>query len=442
MEVKKVKLSALRLNDGNPRIIKDYKFQKLVKSILTFPEMLQLREIVTDEAMMVLGGNMRLRALQHIAQMTEQELQQQLKSYGKEDLTDYWMAWHDSPMENVKIARGLTDEQKKEFIAKDNVSYGEWDWDMLANEWDMEDLKDWGVDIPVDWGTSNTSSASSEKSDDEIYEEKKREFEERMAAGENVEEDEEYQEFLKKFEAKKTTDDCYTPELIYDAVVEWVEKEYGVKRKDFVRPFYPGGDYKNYEYPKGSIVVDNPPFSILAEILQFYDKNDIKFFLFAPSLTLFSSSSSSCTAICICAGIIYANGAGVSTSFLTNLGDRSIRFRSAPDLYNALDVANTENLKQMRKELPKYTYPDHIVTSTFVGRMSKYGVDFSVRVNESEPISALDHQKKEGKAIYGKGYLISEKAAAEKAAAEKAAATRWQLSDKEWEIIKRLSKTK
>ena len=84
MEVKKVKLSALKLNDGNPRIIKDFKFHQLVKSLLTFPEMLKLREIVTDEAMMVLGGNMRLRALQHIAHMTEQELRQQLKSYGKE----------------------------------------------------------------------------------------------------------------------------------------------------------------------------------------------------------------------------------------------------------------------------------------------------------------------------------------------------------------------
>lgn len=152
MEVKKVKLSALRLNDGNPRIIKDFKFQKLVKSILTFPEMLQLREIVTDEAMMVLGGNMRLRALQHIAKMTELELTQQLKQYGREDLEEYWIAWHDCPMESVKIARGLTDEQKKEFIAKDNVAYGEWDWDMLANEWDIEDLKDWGVDVPIDWG--------------------------------------------------------------------------------------------------------------------------------------------------------------------------------------------------------------------------------------------------------------------------------------------------
>lgn len=145
-------LKALRLNDGNPRIIKDYKFQKLVKSILTFPEMLALREVVVDETMTVLGGNMRLRALQHIAQMSEQELRQQLKQFGAEQNTDYWVAWHDRPTADVKIARGLTDEQKKEFIVKDNVGYGEWDWDMLANEWDVEDLSDWGVDLPIDWG--------------------------------------------------------------------------------------------------------------------------------------------------------------------------------------------------------------------------------------------------------------------------------------------------
>lgn len=149
---KKVPLAALRLNDGNPRIIKDYKFQKLVKSILTFPEMLSLREIVADETMSVLGGNMRLRAMLHIAQMTEQELSQTLRQYGAERHIDYWMAWHDKPMADVKVAEGLSDEQKKEFIVKDNVGYGEWDWDMLANEWDVEELSDWGVDLPIDWG--------------------------------------------------------------------------------------------------------------------------------------------------------------------------------------------------------------------------------------------------------------------------------------------------
>lgn len=168
MEAKKIKISALRLNDDNPRIIKDHKFQKLVKSILTFPEMLSLREIVADETMSVLGGNMRLRAMLHIAQMTEQELSQTLRQYGAERHTDYWLAWHDKPMAEVKVAEGLSDEQKKEFIVKDNVGYGEWDWDMLANEWDVEELSDWGVDLPIDWVNGVDSENADLNAEEEV----------------------------------------------------------------------------------------------------------------------------------------------------------------------------------------------------------------------------------------------------------------------------------
>lgn len=173
MEVKKVKLSALKLNDGNPRIIKDFKFQKLVKSLLTFPEMLKLREVVCDETMLILGGNMRCRALMHIAQMTEQELKQELKKIDRDEYTDQWMRWHDCPMIDVKIAEGLSDEQKKEFIVKDNVGYGEWDWDMLANEWDMEDLKDWGVDVPIDWGNEIESENADLNAEEDDFDEDK-----------------------------------------------------------------------------------------------------------------------------------------------------------------------------------------------------------------------------------------------------------------------------
>jgi DNA modification methylase len=173
MEVKKVKLSALKLNDGNPRIIKDFKFHQLVKSLLTFPEMLRLREVVCDETMLILGGNMRCRALMHIAQMTEQELKQELKKIDRDEYTDQWMRWHDCPMIDVKIAEGLSDEQKKEFIVKDNVGYGEWDWDMLANEWDMEDLKDWGVDIPVDWGNDAESKEMEKEAEEDDFDEEK-----------------------------------------------------------------------------------------------------------------------------------------------------------------------------------------------------------------------------------------------------------------------------
>lgn len=118
--MEKVKLSDIRPNPNNPRVIKDDKFKKLVKSIQDFPQMLELRPIVVNDDMIVLGGNMRLKALEHLG------------------------------IEETYIikASDLTDKQEQEFIIKDNVGYGEWDWDQLANEWDVEDLDDWGLDIP------------------------------------------------------------------------------------------------------------------------------------------------------------------------------------------------------------------------------------------------------------------------------------------------------
>ena len=114
-----VKISKVKGNPNNPRIIKNDKFKKLVKSIQEFPEMLKLRPIVVDEDMMVLGGNMRLKAS---------------KDAG---LKEVW----------IEVADGLTEEQKKEFIVKDNVGFGEWEWDMLANEWDSVQLAEWGLDV-------------------------------------------------------------------------------------------------------------------------------------------------------------------------------------------------------------------------------------------------------------------------------------------------------
>jgi len=113
-------INEIKPNPNNPRIIKDDKFKKLVKSIQDFPQMLELRPIVIDENNIVLGGNMRLKAC----------IEAGLK---------------DVP---VKQAKELTEEQKKEFIVKDNVGYGEWDWDDLANNWNVEQLTDWGLDIP------------------------------------------------------------------------------------------------------------------------------------------------------------------------------------------------------------------------------------------------------------------------------------------------------
>lgn len=125
--------------------------------------------------------------------------------------------------------------------------------------------------------------------------------------------DEGYQEFVEKFEEKKTTDDCYTPNRVYDAVADYVADYYGLDKKGFIRPFYPGGDYKKEKYPEGCVVVDNPPFSILSEIQKYYNDNGIKFFLFAPGLTSLQSDKRNCTIACG-VPITYENGAMRGTS--------------------------------------------------------------------------------------------------------------------------------
>ena len=94
-----------------------------------------------------------------------------------------------------------------------------------------------------------------------------------------------YEGFVEKFKPKKTTDDCYTPTEVYGAVLDWAARRYGFDPACVVRPFYPGGDYEAFDYPEGCVVLDNPPFSILAKIQRFYLERGIRFFLFAPSLT-------------------------------------------------------------------------------------------------------------------------------------------------------------
>ena len=123
-----IKLSSLKANPSNPRIIKDDKFKKLVASLEQFPEMMEKRPMVcvtdVDGKIYPLGGNMRLRAIQQL---------------GMKEIPDTWVA----------MADDWTEEKRKEFIVRDNVGFGEWNWDDLANEWDAELLEDWGLDLPM-----------------------------------------------------------------------------------------------------------------------------------------------------------------------------------------------------------------------------------------------------------------------------------------------------
>jgi ParB-like chromosome segregation protein Spo0J len=137
MKIQEVKISEVKANPNNPRIIKDEKFRKLVESIKSFPEMLKLRPIVVNDDMIVLGGNQRLRACK------------------------------ESGLKVVPIIKAseLTEDQQKEFMIRDNASSGSWDFEALANEWDADMLNDWGVDVPIFDDASDDESEEPKKAE-------------------------------------------------------------------------------------------------------------------------------------------------------------------------------------------------------------------------------------------------------------------------------------
>ena len=158
MDVIRVKLSKIKANKDNPRTIKQDKITKLVNSILELPKMLSIRPLVVDEDMVVLGGNQRLQALKQISKMTIDDITEQLPKQSKwskksleekEQTIAYWLQWLESPMVEVIRADELTQDEREQFIIKDNVGYGDWDWDELANKWDERELEDWGLDVWV-----------------------------------------------------------------------------------------------------------------------------------------------------------------------------------------------------------------------------------------------------------------------------------------------------
>ena len=156
MKTEIVYLSQIQVNGANPRIIKEEKFDKLVNSILVLPKMLELRPIVVDDTFVALGGNMRFRALLAISSMSAEEIAERLsglRDYHKktqaeqDNLAAYWERWKAEPTAPIIKASELSEDEQREFIIKDNVGFGEWDFDALANEWDIEDLNEWGADL-------------------------------------------------------------------------------------------------------------------------------------------------------------------------------------------------------------------------------------------------------------------------------------------------------
>ena len=274
------------------------------------------------------------------------------------------------------VADDLTDEQVKAFRLADNrvSELADWDFDLLRLE--LDDLSlDMTLfefpDLDDDVDMSNLSERVGEK-------------------------DEAYNEFVDKFKTKATTDDCFTPPEVYEAVKEWVLDRYDIDRgREIVRPFYPGGDYQNYEYPPNCIVIDNPPFSIMSEITNWYCQNKIDFFLFANHMTLFSSLKD-CNVVVVGATVTYENGAEVGTSFVTNIGE--FRISVASSLYDAIDQAQPKETA----DLNAYDYPDNVISAPRISNLAKYGIDFDIR--DCVPMSKLD----DGTGLFGKGALISD----------------------------------
>ena len=242
-----------------------------------------------------------------------------------------------------------------------------------------------------------------------------------------------YNEFVDKFKPRHTSDDTHTPPNVYEAVLSWCERRYGIDRAKVVRPFYPGGDYANAEYPESCVVVDNPPFSILSQIVRFYLERGIPFFLFAPSLTSISHARHpGCAAIFSNSDITFDNGAVVRCAFLTSLEPRDTLAVSAPDLGDAIAVAEAENRKAGKKKVTPLTLPDEVLTGARMQYLASHHTPHTVRRSESVFVRKLDNYPA---GIYGGGFLLSPRAAAERAAAERAAAHKVELSAREKKLI-------
>lgn len=256
---------------------------------------------------------------------------------------------------------------------------------------------------------------------------------------------EDYDAFVGKFKPKRTTDDCFTPPEVYEAVLGWLREEGAIGADTpIVRPFWPGGDYTKETYAEGCCVVDNPPFSIMASILRHYTERGVRFFLFAPGLTLFSGSAiEGVTFVVTSSGITYANGARVRTGFITNLpafGQWTVM--TSPSLARCIDEA-MGRAKDAVPSLPKYVYPHHVVTSAGIQKLAKH-VDIRIPRCECTRIRRMDAQIPLKKAIFGNGFLCSDRVAAELKAAELKAAElkdvyTFHLSERERQIVEELN---
>lgn len=239
-----------------------------------------------------------------------------------------------------------------------------------------------------------------------------------------------YQEFTDKFKPKRTTDDCYTPDFVFEAVKDYVFKKWNIApNTPVVRPFWPGADFTACNYPAGCIVIDNPPFSLLSSILEFYIARSIRFFLFAPALTVLQHAEKGFGFVFVNNSITYANGANVRTAFIHN-------FDSKITCSGILDKA----IKAPDKSLRKIKWPANwLAASDFMNKTRR------LDETEEEFVENYVSLKKnsDGCQRFGGGVLVAD------ADAERFAGIRnyesgieVRLGKQELETVRRLNKAR
>lgn len=284
----------------------------------------------------------------------------------------------------------LTDEQRRAYTIAHNQLTLNSGWDIKLLDIEIEQLTEEGYELH-DLGFKELPSAENAAE---------------IVSAQNTEE---YKEFIEKFEPKRTTDDCFTPVRVYETVKEWVFARYNLEPDTpIIRPFYPGGDYQNETYPDGCVVIDNPPFSITAEIVAFYQEIGQPFFLFTPGLML--NIKPGTTRVCVYPQIEYDNGAKVPTGFITNMSPELLA-ETAPELSQALNDVQKKDTKPMSNE-----YPINVLTASKLNYYARYGQHLAIPASQAKLINKID-----ATAIYGKALLVTELIEAEVVNAEKGA---------------------
>lgn len=215
-----------------------------------------------------------------------------------------------------------------------------------------------------------------------------------------------YDAFVDKFKPKLTTDDCYTPQPVYDVVLAYARRIGNIDDAEIMRPFYPGGDYQGADYSGNRVVVDNPPFSIFSQIVRWYQAHGVRFFLFAPHLTVFNARFEKISCIITNATITYKNGAKVNTAYVTNMLPEPVCIAD-PVFAAEIERANRKTYGD-KVVLPKYKYPDNVVTVSKLAQCVTRGVRIEIPLRRARFISSLDSQKSLHKACFGGSLLVGD----------------------------------